>query len=75
LGQWRKLFQSTQAILRRPGKKPGYLCFAVRTLLVISVSESTSLLGIINKPLNPSSEGGSRIALYKSGVVSSEVIY
>lgn len=68
-------FQSTQVICGRAGKKPGYLHSAARTLLTIRRSESTSLLHIINKPLNPSSEGGSRIALYKSGVVSSEIVY
>lgn len=68
-------FQSTQVTLGRAGKKQGYLHSAARTLIAIRISESTSLLHIINKPLNPNLERGSKIALYKSGVVSSEIVY
>jgi len=44
-------------------------------LLVIRISKSTSLLHIVNKPLNLNSEGENKIALCKSGVVSSAIVY
>lgn len=68
-------YQSTRIILGRAGKKPGCLHNAARALLVLIINESTLLLCIVNKSLNPSLEGGSRIALYKSGVVSSGIVY
>lgn len=68
-------YQSTQVILGKAEKKPGCLHTAARALLVLITNESTSLLHFVNKSLNPSLEGGSRITLYKSGVVSSEIVY
>lgn len=68
-------YHFTQVIIGRAGKKPGCLLTAARALLVFIINENTSLLHIVNKSLNPSLEGGSRIALYKSGVVSSGIVY
>lgn len=68
-------YQSTQGILGRAGEKPGCLHNAARALLVLILNKSTSLLYIVNKSLNPSLEGGSRIALHKSGVFSSGIVY
>lgn len=57
---WSKILP---VILERAGKKPRYLLSSDMSLLVIRINGSTSLFGIINKTLNPPSEGGSRTAL------------